>query len=151
MCMHCTRRQFIGAGAVGGIALAAGHLAVARDASSPQPASDSKVRICVVIAGKPAGNSWGLAEADLAPILKRLAQAEKNLGNVEFVIGQASTAEQTAQLLDKAGPDAPVLAVSADIFGLSNFNSSNAMMPTVFKQGRPVAVFHMPIIGGHDW
>jgi L-fucose isomerase-like protein len=83
--------------------------------------------------------------------MKRLAQAEKNLGNVEFVIGQASNTEQTTQLLDKAGPDAPVLAVSADIFGLSNFNSDDAVMPTVFKQGRPVAVFHMPIIGGHDW
>ena len=146
MCMHCTRRQFIGAGAVGGMALAAGHWAAASDASSPPSAPDSKVRICVVIAGEPAGRSWGLSEADLAPMMKRLAQAEKNLGNVEFVIGQASTAEQTAQLLDKAGPDAPVLAVSADIFGLSNF-----MMPTIFKQGRPVAVFHMPIIGGHDW
>lgn len=77
--------------------------------------------------------------------MKRLAQVEKNLGNVEFVIGQASTTGQTAHLLDKAGPDAPVLAVSADIFGLSN------VMPTIFKQKRPVAVFHMPIIGGHDW
>jgi hypothetical protein len=151
MCTHCTRRQFIGAGAVGGIALAAGHLAVASDASNPPPVPNPKVRICVVIAGKPANQSWGLSESDLSPIMKRLAQAEKNLGNVEFVIGQASNTEQTTQLLDKAGPDAPVLAVSADIFGLSNFNSDDAVMPTVFKQGRPVAVFHMPIIGGHDW
>ncbi len=147
MCTHCTRRQFIEAGAVSGIALAAGHLAAASGVSSPPPASKSKVRICVVIAGKPAGRSWGLSEADLAPIMKRLAQAEKNMGNVEFVIGRASTAEQTAQLLAKAGPDAPVLAVSADIFGLSK----NGVMPTIFKQGRPAAVFHMPIIGGHDW
>ena len=86
-----------------------------------------------------------------SPIIKRLSQAEINLGNVEFVIGRATTAEQTAQLLDKAGPDAPVLAVSADIFGLSSFNSDNSVMATVFKQGRPAAVFHMPIIGGHDW
>jgi len=136
---------------LGGIALAAGHLAAASDAASPPPASDSKVRICVVIAGKPAGNSWGLSEADLTPIMKHLAQAEKNLGNVEFVIGRARTAEQTARLLEKAGPDAPVLAVSADIFGLSNFNRNNAVMPTIFKQGRPVAVFHLPVIGGHDW
>jgi hypothetical protein len=146
MCTHCTRRQFIGAGAVGGMALAAGHLAAASGVSSPPPAPKSKVRICVVIAGKPAGRSWGLSEADLAPITKRLAQTEQNLGNVEFVIGQANTAEQTAQLLEKAGPDAPVLAVSADIFGLKN-----GVMPTIFKQGRPTAVFHIPIIGGHDW
>ena len=151
MCMHCTRRQLIGAGAVGGMALAAGHWSAASGTSSPPPAPNSKVRICVVIAGKPEGRSWGLSESDLVPIMKRLAQAEKNLGNVEFVIGQASTTEQTVQLLDEAGPDAPVLAVSADIFGLSNFNNSNAVMPTIFRQGRPVAVFHMPIIGGHDW
>jgi len=149
MCTHCTRRQFIGAGAVGGLALATGHWAAASGASSPPPAS--KVRICVVIAGEPTGRSWGLSEADLAPIIKRLSQAEENLGNVEFVMGRASTAEQTAQLLDKAGPDAPVLAISADIFGLSNFNSDNSVLPTVFKQGRPAAVFHMPIISGHDW
>ena len=88
------------------------HLAAASDTSSHPLAPDPKVRICVVIAGKPAGRSWGLSEADLAPIMKRLAQAEKNLGNVEFIIGQASTAEQTYQLLDKAGPDAPVLTFS---------------------------------------
>jgi len=141
----------MGAGAVSGIALATGHWEAASDASSSPPAQNSKVRICVIIAGKPEGRSWGLSETDLAPIMKRLIQAEKNLGNVEFVIGRASTAEQTAQLLDKAGPDAPVLTVSADIFGLSNFNSDNAVMPTIFKQGRSVAVFHLPIIGGHDW
>lgn len=151
MCMHCTRRQFLGASALGGMALAAGHPAAEADALPPPAAPDSKVRICVVIAGKPAGNSWGLSEADLVPVMKRLEQAEKNLGNVEFVIGQATNAEQTTQLLDKAGPDAPVLAVSADIFGLSNFNRENAVVPTVFKQGRPVAVFHLPVIGGHDW
>jgi len=99
MCTHCTRRQFIGAGAVGGIALAAGHLAAASDASSTPLAPDSKVRICVVIAGKPAGSSWGLSEADLTPIMKRLAQAEKNLGNVEFVTGQASTAAKAPILV----------------------------------------------------
>jgi hypothetical protein len=133
------------------LTLAVGHLSAARSASSSPSASESKVRICVVIAGKPAGRSWGLSEADLVPVKNRLAQAEKNLGNVEFVIGQASTAEQTAALLAKAGADAPVLAVSADIFGLSNFNRKNAVIPTIFKQGRPVAVFHMPVIGGHDW
>ena len=154
MCTHCTRRQFIGTGTVGGMALAAGHLtaghlAAASGASNPAP--DSKVRICVAIAGKAAERSWGLSEADLAPIMNRLSQAEKNLGNVEFVIGQASNAEETRQLLTKAGPDAPVLAVSADIFGLSRFHNINKKVPSNFKQGRPVAVFHMPIIGGHDW
>lgn len=144
MCTHCTRRQFLGATSVGGMALAATQLALSSD--TPPPPRDSKVRICTIIAGKPMGNSWGLAEEDLTPIKKRLAEAEKKLGNVEFVIGQSNTAEQTTKLLAEAGPDAPVLAVSADIFGLSR-----GVMPIVFEQGRPAAVFHLPVIGGHDW
>ena len=151
MCIHCTRRQFIGASAVGGMALAAGRLAAEGEARPPLPAPVSKVRICVIIAGKPEGRSWTLSEAEITSVVNRLKQAEKNLGNVEFVIGQATNAEETAKLLDKAGPDAPVLAVCADIFGLGNFGRDNAVMPTVFKQGRPAAVFHLPIIGGHDW
>ena len=61
------------------------------------------------------------------------------------ILGQADNAEQTARLLEKAGPDAPVLAISASIFGLSK------VMPVVFQQRRPAAVFHLPVIGGHDW
>jgi hypothetical protein len=121
-------------------------LAVAGDASNCLPPASSKVRICVIIAGKRTGRSWSLSDTELTAVRGRLALAEKNLGNVEFVVGQASTAEETAQLLAKAGPDAPVLAISADIFG-----PSRGVMPTVFKQGRPVALFHMPVIGGHDW
>jgi hypothetical protein len=146
MCMNCSRRQFLGASAVGGMALAAGHLAAESAAPSPPPSARSKVRICTVVAGKPGERSWARLEAEVTSVMKRLAQAETNLGNVEFVIGQASTAEETAQLLAKAGPDAPVLAVSAEIFGLSS-----GVMPTIFKQGRPTAVFHLPVIGGHDW
>jgi len=151
MCMHCTRRQFLGASAASGMALVAAHAAADGVAAGPPPSPASKVRICTVVAGKPADQSWGLPEARLASILKRLAEAEKNLGNVEFVIGQATTAEETAPLLEKAGPDAPVLAISADIFGLSSFGRDNAVLPTVFKQGRPIAVFHLPVVGGHDW
>ena len=145
MCTHCTRRQFIGASAVGGMAMATGHLVAESDEPIAPPVPDSKVPICVVIAGKPSGKSWGLSEAELAPVMERLGQAEKNLGNVRFVIGQATNAGQMAELLRRAGPEAPVLAINADIFGLSR------TMPTVFEQGRPVAVFHIPIVGGHDW
>lgn len=151
MCKHCSRREFIGAGAISGMTLALGHQAAAGDASAPPPKAQQKVKICVIIAGKPADKSWALSQKDLAPIMKRLTQAEKNLGNVEFVIGQATNSGETDRLLDKAGPDAPVLAVSADIFGLSNFNREDAVIPAVFRRKRPVAVFHMPIIGGHDW
>ncbi len=146
MCTHCTRRQFLGAGAASGIALATGHLAAERDASGSPSSTGSKVRICTIIAGKPADRSWALSEVEIAAVRKRLAEAETNLGNVEFVIGQATTAQQTARLLAKAGPDAPVLAVATDIFSLSR-----GVMPTVFKEGRPAAVFHVPVLGGHDW
>jgi len=145
MCMHCTRRQFLGASAASGMALAAGHLAAGSDESSPAPPPSSKVRICAIVAGTPADRSWGLSKTEVASMIGRLAEAERNLGNVEFVIGQASTADETVQLLQKAGPDAPVLAMSADIFGLSR------VMPAIFQQGRPAGVFHVPVVGGHDW
>jgi hypothetical protein len=143
MCEQCTRREFLGtAGVWGGLAWATGSLAVA--AEGP-PATPAKVRLCAIIAGAPASQSWGVPEAKIETVKKRLAEAEKNLGNVEFVLGQATNAEETAELLAKAGPDAPVLAISASIFGLSK------VMPTVFQQRRPAAVFHLPVIGGHDW
>ena len=64
-------------------------------------------------------------------------KAEKNLGNVEFVTGQAVNAEEAARLLEQAGPDAPVLAISASIFGLSAFDPLHA-------------VFVSTRLGGHN-
>lgn len=146
MCEQCTRREFLGsAGAWGSLAWAASSLAVGGEAPVPTPAPPAKVRIGAIIAGKPASQSWGTPEAKIEAAKERLAKAEKNLGNVEFVVGQATTTEEAAALLSKAGPDAPVLAISASIFGLSK------VMPVVFQQRRPAAVFHLPVIGGHDW
>jgi hypothetical protein len=105
----------------------------------------------VILAGKQTDRSWSLSAEELQAVRQRLDQAEKNLGNVQFTIGEASTAAETAQLLEKAGPHAPVLVVSVDIFGLSNFGKDDAVMPTIFQQGRPAAVFHLPTVGGHDW
>jgi hypothetical protein len=150
MCMQCTRREFLGVTALGGAVLASGPLLAQTDASPDSPGSSTappaKVRICVIIAGKAPARSWSVSPAELTSVTQRLGEVEKALGNVEFVVGQASNASETAALLNKAGPDAPVLAVSADIFGLSQ-----GVMPTIFKEGRPVAVFHLPVIGGHDW
>ncbi len=126
------------------MALATAQLAAGSD--TPPPPRDAKVRICVAIAGKPEGRSWGLSEEELVPVMKRLAEAEANLKNVQFVTGQVAAPEEMARLLDEAGPDAPVLAVSASIFGLSR-----AVAPVAFEQKRPLAVFHLPVIGGHDW
>ncbi len=146
MCHHCTRREFLGVGAASGIALASGHLTAGSDAPGSASPAGTKVRICVLIAGKPAERSWALSEAEVAAMRKRLAEAQKNLGNVEFIVGQATTAKETAALLARSGPDAPVLAICTDIFGLSR-----GVMPTVFKEQRPTAVFHVPVVGGHDW
>ncbi len=146
MCMHCTRRQFLGAGALSGVALATTQLVADGGQPSGEQPSDAKVRICAIFAGKTADRSWSLSQQEMDSIRNRLAEAEKNLGNVEFVIGQAGTAAETTALLNQAGPTAPVLAISTDIFGLSR-----EVIPTVFKAARPVAVFHMPVTGGHDW
>lgn len=145
MCTHCTRRDFLGASMAGGIALAAGHLAAAANTPNAPSITETKVRICVLIAGQPGERSWAPSEGEIAAARNRVAEAEKNLGNVEFVVGQATTAEQAAQLLAQAGPDAPVLVISADIFGPAK------VMPVIFEQHRPVALFHLPIVGGHDW
>lgn len=145
MCDCCSRREFLAASALGGMALATNPLA-GGEAASPPPAPPSKVRISAIVAGTPAQRSWCVPPAKIEEVKQRLAEAEKNLGNVEFVVGQASNADQTARLLEQAGPDAPVLAISASIFGLNQ-----GVMPVVFQQGRPAAVFHLPAIGGHDW
>ena len=147
MCEQCTRREFIGDRRRAGRSWP-GRRAAWRSAPNPRtpcPAPASKVRICAMVAGAPANQSWGCPEAKIEAAKQRLVEAEKNLGNVEFVVGQATNAEEAARLLEKAGPDAPVLAISASIFGLSR------VMPVVFQQRRPAAVFHLPAIGGHDW
>jgi hypothetical protein len=146
MCEQCTRRTFLGsAGAFSGMTLAASGLTA--DAAAPRtvPQAPSRIRICAIVAGTPGRKSWCVPEEKIESITKRLVEAEKNLGNVELVQGQASNAAEAARLLARAGPDAPVLAISASIFGLSS------VMPVVFQQRRPTAVFHLPAIGGHDW
>lgn len=151
MCMNCNRRQFLGATALGGAALASGaFLAQSSQSTSGATAAASapsgKVRICVVFAGRAPDRSWSLSQAEVTSITQQLTEVEKKLGDIELVVGQATTATETTDLLKKAGPEAPVLAVSSDIFGLSQ-----GVMPTIFRENRPVAVFHLPVIGGHDW
>ncbi len=138
MCMHCTRRQFLGTSAMSGIVLATARLAAGEDATSgAQPAADAKVRIAAIIAGKPEERSWCLSQDEVAPLVNRLAEVEKNLGNVEFVIGRAAKPEQAAELMKQAGDDAPVLADLAEIFGLTR-----GVMPTVFEQAAGGRVSH---------
>lgn len=110
MCEHCTRREFLGtATTLGGMALAASGMTMETEATAAAPQPPAKVRICAIVAGAPASQSWGAPAARIEAAKKRLAEAEKNLGNVEFVMGQATTGEQTAKLLEQAGPEAPYL------------------------------------------
>jgi hypothetical protein len=147
MCQQCTRRDFLGCTAVGGLLLATGGLAAGgRQASASPVRTKEKVKICTIFAGNPGvpGRGWTLTEAEVTAMKARLAEAEKNLGNVEFVIGRANNAAEAAALMAQAGDGAPVLAINMMIRGLLN------VMPPVLESGRPAAVFSVPGTG-HDW
>ena len=147
MCENCNRRDFLGTTAVGGLLLAASQVrGEATEAAQPLPDFPKKVRICVIFAGKPTpcDRSWGVCEEEITAMTKRLREAEKNLGNVEFVIGRAFTPEEASALMNKAGEDAPVLAVNLCIRGLLRVSAP------ILESGRPLAVFAAPA-SGHDW
>jgi L-fucose isomerase-like protein len=74
----------------------------------------------------------------------RLTKAEKDLGNVELIMGQSSNAEQTAALLAKAGPGAQVLAIN-----VSNFALTRVVKP-ILDGSHPIVLFSLPA-SGHDW
>ena len=74
----------------------------------------------------------------------RLTEAENKLGNVELVVGQSRSPQETAALLEKAGPEAPVLAIN-----VQNFAMKRVVAP-VLEAGHPLAVFSLPA-SGHDW
>ena len=146
MCEQCTRREFIEAGAAaGGLMLAGAAWTHAWAAESP-PKPRAKSRICVVFSGPPgpADRGWNADANQLQSMKARLAKAEHELGNIELVIGEANAPDQTAALLEKAGADAPVLAVNLNCFALMR------VVKPILDQNRPLAVFSLPA-SGHDW
>lgn len=74
----------------------------------------------------------------------RLTEAEKTLGNIELVVGESHSPKETQTLLQKAGPEAPVLAINVQNFALKR------VVTPVLDAGRPMAVFSLPA-SGHDW
>jgi hypothetical protein len=74
----------------------------------------------------------------------RLARAEKELGNVELVMGSSTSAEQTAALLEQAGAGVPVLAINTRNFALTR------VVQPVLDGAHPMVVFSLPA-SGHDW
>jgi len=146
MCEQCTRRDFLGTGAASGVLLAGATWTHARAAEAPPAKPREKSRICVVFTGEPQpeDRNWGADATQIEAMTARLARAEKELGNVELLVGRSRSPEETAALLEKAGPEAPVLAIN-----VQNFAMTRVIGP-VLDANRPMAVFSLPA-SGHDW
>ncbi|MBN2292562.1 MAG: twin-arginine translocation signal domain-containing protein, partial [Pirellulales bacterium] len=147
MCENCSRRDFLGTSAVGGLLLAASQIRAEGDgAAKPIKPFPKKIRIATIFAGTPvpADRNWGVCEEEIAAMQKRLAEIEKKLGNVEFVVGRAATPQQAAALLKKAGDGAPILAINMQIGGLLRISKP------LLDSARPLVVFSLPA-SGHDW
>jgi hypothetical protein len=113
--------------------------------SPPRPPA-GKSRICVVFTGAPApgDRDWGADAGQVEVMRKRLAEVEQKWQNIELVVGQSTSAQQTAALLEKAGPAVPVLAIN-----VRNFALTGVVQP-ILDGGHPLVVFSLPA-SGHDW
>ena len=132
-------------GAASSLLLTGGTWTHAR-ASEPPSQPRSKSRICVIFTGtpQPEDRNWGADPTQITAMKARLAEAEKKLGNVELVIGESRTPQETTALLEKVGPKTPVLAIN-----VQNFSMTRVIKP-VLEAGHPMAVFSLPA-SGHDW
>ncbi|MBN1124006.1 MAG: hypothetical protein JXA82_03290 [Sedimentisphaerales bacterium] len=146
MCEHCTRREFLGTGVAGGMMLAGASWPYTWASQSPPPSFRKKNRICVIFTGipEPEDRNWGADARQIEAMKARLAKAEKDLGNIELVIGQSTNTQQTATLLEKAGPGAPVLAINVQNFALTR------VIQPVLDGSHPMVFFSLPA-SGHDW
>ena len=146
MCEHCTRREFLGTGLASGLMLAGATWTHAWASQSPPPQSRGKSRICVVFTGNPVPDdrNWGADAGQIEAIKIHLAKAEKKLGNIELIMGQSSSIQQTAALLEKAGPAVPVLAINVEIFALTE------VVKPILDGAHPMVLFSLPA-SGHDW
>lgn len=146
MCDQCTRREFLQTGIAAGWVISGATLSRALASDGPRPQPRRKARICVIFSGTPgpADRGWGADATQYEAMKARLAKAEKDLGNIELLIGQSVNAEQTAALLDKAGPGTPVLAINLEIFALTR------VVQPILDRAHPMIVFSLPA-SGHDW
>jgi hypothetical protein len=146
MCEQCTRREFLGAGVAGGMILAGATWKHAWASESPPGHIRERSRICVVFTGPPApkDRDWGADDGQIEAMKSRLARAEKDLGNVELIIGHSNNAGETAALLEKAGPGAPVLTINVRNFALTR------VVSPVLDGSHPMVLFSLPA-SGHDW
>jgi len=128
MCEQCTRREFMGTGVASGLMLAGANWSHAWASQSPPPPSRGKSRICVIFTGQPAPSDrdWGADTGQIRVMKARLANAEKDLGNVKLIMGQSNSTEQTSALLKKAGPGVPVLTINVRNFALTRVVKPNS-------------------------
>jgi hypothetical protein len=141
-----TRRGFLGVSAASGLLLAGSTWSQGAASQSKRVRPRDKVRICVVFTGEPQpeDRNWGADVKQIEAMKTRLAQAERSLGNVELVSGQSRSPEETAALLEKAGPEAPVLAINVQNFALTR------VVSPILEADRPMIMFSLPA-SGHDW
>jgi hypothetical protein len=146
MCEHCTRREFLGTGVASGLMLAGATWTQTWASQSPPKKSWGKFRICVIFTGAPGPDDrgWGTDAMQMEAMKTWLAKAEKELGNVELIIGQSSNTQETAAFLEKAGPTAPVLAINLQCFALMG------VAKPILDGSHPMVVFSLPA-SGHDW
>jgi hypothetical protein len=146
MCEHCTRREFLGTGVASGLMLAGASWTHAWASQSPRAQPMGKSRICVIITGTPApvDRDWGADKTQVKAMKARLARAEKDLGNIELILGQSNNAQETAALLEKAGPAAPVLTINVRNFALTR------VVKPILDGAHPMIMFSLPA-SGHDW
>ena len=146
MCEQCTRREFLGTTVAGGLALAGATWTHAWASQSPPGPPRGKSRICVIFTGPPAppDRDWGADAGQIEAMKTRLSRAEKDLGNVELIVGRSTSAQQTAALLKEAGPAAPVLTINVRNFALTR------VVKPILDGAHPMLLFSLPA-SGHDW
>ncbi len=146
MSKDCTRRQFFGMGAASGLLLAGATWTHGLASASATARPRGKSRICVIFTGdpQPVDRNWGADPRQIEVMKARLADAEKTLGNIELVMGKSRSPEETAAMLEQAGPEVPVLAINVQNFALTR------VVGPILTENRPMAVFSLPA-SGHDW
>ena len=146
MCEQCTRRTFLGTGVAGGGLMLSGAAWAYAWTSDTPPKPKQKARICVIFTGKPGpeDRGWNTDPKQAEAMRNRLEKAEKDLGNIELVVGESNSAEQTAALLNQAGPGVPVLAINMTCFALTR------VARPILDGKHPLVVFSLPA-SGHDW
>ncbi len=146
MCEQCTRREFLGTGAAAGGLMLASAAWTHASTSDSLPKPRGKSRICVIFTGPPGpeDRGWNADPKQMEAMKTHLSDVEKKLGNVELLIGESNSVEQTAALLKEAGPTAPVLAINLNCFALTR------VAQPILDGKHPMVVFSLPA-SGHDW